>query len=999
MIPRRNRSTVCMQPLEQRVMLASAFIDPPALPTTYLNTTYVPGSGTTWTVNAGGNFQTALNNAQLGDTIVVQAGATFTGNFTLPNKTTGSGWITVRSSASDSDLPVAGKRITPAHSSLMPKIVSANSAYALSTTNGAHHYRFIGIEFTIGAGVTSNTGIVVLGSGAETTAAQIPNNLIFDRCYIHGNATANVQNGMRLNSASTSVIDSYFDQSQATTLAGSFESHCIGGYNGPGPYKLVNNTFSSAAIPVIFGGATTSISGTIPSDMEIRNNLFTRPRSWRPGDANYVANQWYVKNLFELKNAQRVLFDGNVLEHNWPQAGTTMDGSGQAGYAILLTTRDQNDAMPWAAVQDVTISNNIIRKSNVGISVYGAEGSGAKRIKITNNLFDDIGLNWDNDSDSAGNDRTGMFVQFQTAGDTEFNHNTIINDGDIMFANGTEVADVDFNNNIVNHNAARTTNFNRGINGPGTGIGVPTLDAKFVQYLVTKNVMANASGGTYTGSAAGNFFPGSSTTPGNFSSVGFTSLTNRDYRLAGASAYNNAATDGTDIGANIDALEAAVSGAMTLATTGTSGNDTYYLKRSGSLLEIYNNATGTGTPIQRDMFAYYEALTFNGGAGDDKIIIDYSGGNPVPAGGVFFDGAAHSSGDTVQIIGNATAVTYKPDGATTGKGAIAVAGSVITLFGAESVTTSNASSFTVVTPGNADATVIDTPAAGKNRVSRGAGVPAFPPASVDSTIPLIIDAATNEAVGGSVDSITINPAAGSSIRFLGGSGNDAMTLTGGSLAFNTDLGADSSALALTVNGAAAVTFGSTQRLRSLNVSGLATMSPNGNRAIDVKSLPTITGKLNLNDNDLVVDYTGGSPIGSWNGAAYTGVTGLVQSASNGGAWDGNGITTGMSFVDPTTRTLGVNEASTVLGLSGSATDTWNGVTVDATSVIVKYTYVGDIDLNGELNGDDYFYLDSYVLQSGTVFGYAVGDINLDGELNGDDYFWLDSTILSQGPPL
>ena len=40
--------------------------------------------------------------------------------------------------------------------------------------------------------------------------------------------------------------------------AGGYESHCIGGYNGPGPYKLVNNTFSSACIPVIFGGAPTS---------------------------------------------------------------------------------------------------------------------------------------------------------------------------------------------------------------------------------------------------------------------------------------------------------------------------------------------------------------------------------------------------------------------------------------------------------------------------------------------------------------------------------------------------------------------------------------------------------------------------------------------------------------------------------------------------------------------------------------------------------------------
>src|SRR6266480_1030675 len=128
--PRSLLAGACITPLEQRVLLASAFIDPPAAPQTFLNTTYVPGAGQTIAVNSGGNLQTAINNAQLGDTIVVQAGSTFTGNFTLLD------------------------------SSLMPKIVSNSSIYALSTTNGAHHYRFIGVEFTIASSVTSNTGIV-----------------------------------------------------------------------------------------------------------------------------------------------------------------------------------------------------------------------------------------------------------------------------------------------------------------------------------------------------------------------------------------------------------------------------------------------------------------------------------------------------------------------------------------------------------------------------------------------------------------------------------------------------------------------------------------------------------------------------------------------------------------------------------------------------------------------------------------------------------------------
>src|SRR5215213_8368464 len=79
----------------------------------------------TITVNAGGNLQTAINTAQPGDTILLQAGAVFTGNFTLPAKS-GTTFITIRSAAADSTLPPANVRIDPRFASLLPKIRSAN---------------------------------------------------------------------------------------------------------------------------------------------------------------------------------------------------------------------------------------------------------------------------------------------------------------------------------------------------------------------------------------------------------------------------------------------------------------------------------------------------------------------------------------------------------------------------------------------------------------------------------------------------------------------------------------------------------------------------------------------------------------------------------------------------------------------------------------------------------------------------------------------------------
>ena len=95
----------------------------PTLPQVYIDTTYSPPAGNTITVNAGSDLQSAINSAQLGDTIVLQAGATWTGNFTLPNKTSGSGWIYIRTSAYSS-LPAPGTRVFPSDAGNMAKIVT-----------------------------------------------------------------------------------------------------------------------------------------------------------------------------------------------------------------------------------------------------------------------------------------------------------------------------------------------------------------------------------------------------------------------------------------------------------------------------------------------------------------------------------------------------------------------------------------------------------------------------------------------------------------------------------------------------------------------------------------------------------------------------------------------------------------------------------------------------------------------------------------------------------
>src|SRR5581483_5302478 len=90
----------------------------PQLPA-LIDTTFPTQTGNTVDVAQGGDLQAALNNAQPGDTIRLAAGATFTGPFTLPNKT-GNGWIVI--TTNDAQLPPPGTRVAPADAAHMPKI-------------------------------------------------------------------------------------------------------------------------------------------------------------------------------------------------------------------------------------------------------------------------------------------------------------------------------------------------------------------------------------------------------------------------------------------------------------------------------------------------------------------------------------------------------------------------------------------------------------------------------------------------------------------------------------------------------------------------------------------------------------------------------------------------------------------------------------------------------------------------------------------------------------
>lgn len=423
-----------------------------------------------------GALQAALDAATGGDEIVLADGAVYTGSFHLPNRS-GGGTVVLRSAS----LPVASRtRITPSQGGSIATLLTNSVFPALVADDGAHGWRVVGVKLRLADGVVDNYGIVTLGSGTQTSVSQFPRDIVLDRVIVAGSVTGTTSRCVSLNGLSLAVIDSWLSECHARGR----DAQAIASWTGTGPLLIENNHLEGSGQAILLGGADPLIAGVLPADVTVRRNHLYKPMSW--------AGMWTVKAAFEIKNAERVLFEGNVIENHWADA--------QVGFAILMQAASQDNRAAWSTIRDVTLRMNAIRNSRSGINILsriivagGPTLQPSRRILVADNSFETVGR----DPVSGA---SGRFIQLlDDLEDVTVVQNTFFGPEaatDVMME-GAPMSRL-----VMAHNAFGSAAY--GVIGTGFAEGTSTLAKYAPGAVLIGNVMTGRSSAAYP---AGNMFP------------------------------------------------------------------------------------------------------------------------------------------------------------------------------------------------------------------------------------------------------------------------------------------------------------------------------------------------------------------------------------------------------------------------------------------------------------------------------------------------------------
>jgi hypothetical protein len=196
--------------------------------------------------------------------------------------------------------------------------------------------------------------------------------LLLQGCRLQGSFNGQ-HRGILVQSADVTICDS----SITGIWKSGQETQAIAGWKCIKRLKVIRTLMEAAGVNFMIGG-TDCAEDEIPEDIEVRRCYLRKPWEWKGWTG--------AKNLFEIKNARRVLLEDSLLELSWVE--------GQVGYALLLNVRNQEGTAPWSTIEDVIIRRNRIRWVAAGLNLLGSDythpSQVMKRVTIEDNVIERI---------------------------------------------------------------------------------------------------------------------------------------------------------------------------------------------------------------------------------------------------------------------------------------------------------------------------------------------------------------------------------------------------------------------------------------------------------------------------------------------------------------------------------------------------------------------------------------------------------------------------------
>ena len=304
----------------------------------------IAASADTRTVRRGDNLQAALNAALPGDTVLLEAGVEFVGNFILPVKS-GDAPIVVRS-ALDDRLPPPGHRVHPRHAPLLARLRSPNTVPALRTAAGSHSWKLQYLE--LAANQNGYGDIIQIGDGssAQNTLAKVPRDFVLSHLYVHGDVLLGQKRCVALNAAAVTIRDSYISDCKGVGN----DTQAIGGWNGPGPYVIENNYLEGAGENVMFGGADPAIPNLVADGITFRGNLVSRPMAWR---APIIAAPEHAAAAVQAGGVlEPGIYAYRIVARRTVGQGTTARSTASVAAAVAVSESGSAVRVTWQPVAD-----------------------------------------------------------------------------------------------------------------------------------------------------------------------------------------------------------------------------------------------------------------------------------------------------------------------------------------------------------------------------------------------------------------------------------------------------------------------------------------------------------------------------------------------------------------------------------------------------------------------------------------------------------------------